>query len=103
VVRNPGVIPDPRYDDPNTDVTVIFEEAYPMFESRLATIQSQPKARSKYAFFINAVPTRSKNDLKTFIKGLADMAEYLYVTEESMDFYESFGKMWPDFTAVMPT
>jgi hypothetical protein len=101
VARNPGVIPDARYADANTDVTVIFEETYAIFQQRLASIQSQPKTRDNYAFFINSVPTQSKDSLSKLVNSMGQIAKYLYLTEESVDFYESFGSMWPIFTDVL--
>ena len=79
------MIPDPRYNDSNTDITVIFEESYPVFQTRLASIQSQPKERSHYAFFINSVPVQSTDSLRTFVKELSGLAEYLYISQRSVD------------------
>jgi hypothetical protein len=100
-IHNPGVIPDPRYNDTNTDITVIFEETYAIFQQRLPTIKQQPKNRSRYAFFINSLP--SQPDYKKFVDDLSQLAEWLYVTEETVNFYESFGKIWSNWTADLPT
>jgi predicted AAA+ superfamily ATPase len=102
VIHNPGVIPDSRYDDPNLDITVVFEDSYQAYQTKLADLDAlSPSNRSHYSFMVNSVPTQSTADLKTYVGQLSKRAEYLFATNNDQDFYESFGSDWANFTDVV--
>lgn len=103
IIHNPGVIPDSRYNDSNTDITVVFEESYPVYQDKLASLNALPKLRSSYSFMINSVPTMDNAHLQDFVSQLSELAEYLFITNNSQDFYESFADDWANFTAAVPT
>ncbi|ORY18989.1 spherulin 4-like cell surface protein [Clohesyomyces aquaticus] len=103
IIHNPGVVPDARYHDPNTDISVIFEEAYAVWDSKLASIDAQPKNRSAYSIMVHSVPTLSMADLKKYVNELSNRAEHLFLTHNNEGVYESFGSQWANFTSVVPT
>jgi hypothetical protein len=104
VIHNPGVIPDTRFDDSTTDITVIFEESYPIYQTRVTALTDlSNRNRTEYAYMVNSVPTQSLSSLRSYVDTLSEHAAYLFVTNNNQDFYESFGSMWGDFTAVIPT
>jgi len=51
---------------------------------------------------INSVPTMSIADLRKFVDQLSQRAEFLFITHNDQDFYESFGNQWANFTDVVP-
>ena len=101
IIHNPGTIPDPRYADANTDITVVFEESYPVFQTRVASLKALPKDRAGYCYMINNVPAMSRSSLQKFVDQLSERAKYLFVTNLDRDFYESFGPQWANFTEVV--
>lgn len=97
------MIPDSRYNDTNTDITVVFEDDYSAFQNRLASLTALPKNRSEYSIMINSVPAMSTAGLRTFVDQLSQLAEFLFLTNNDEDYYESFGSQWVNFTDVVPT
>lgn len=102
VIRNPGTIEDSVYNDTNTDVVVFFESDYTSYQASTSTLKAHDKDRSGYAAMVNSVPTMSQGDLRSFVKGVSQLAKYLFVTDNTQDYYESFGSDWSDFTSVVP-
>jgi len=103
VIHNPGTIPDAGYNDTNTDITVVFEESYPAYQAKHASLESLPANRSAYSFMINSVPIMDVDNLRQFVDKLSQLAEFLFITSNTEDFYESFGRQWDNFTSVIPT
>jgi hypothetical protein len=103
VIHNPGTIPDPRYNDTNTDITVVFEDSYPAYQTKQASLTALPSNRSAYSLMINSVPVMDMDNLRQFVNQLSQVAEFLFITNNTKDFYESFGGQWADFTSVIPT
>lgn len=103
VIRNPGTIPDPRFNDTNTDVVVFFESDYTSYQNQVSSLQAQPDTRSKYSIMVNSAPSMSTGGLRNYVVGLSRLAEYLFITDNTQDYYESFGSDWNEFTSVVPT
>ena len=103
IIHNPGTIPDISYNDTNTDITVVFEDSYLMYTTALDRLATLPKHRSQYSYMINSVPLMAANDLRQFVNDISERAEFLFITDNSRDFYESFGSAWSNFTDVVPT
>jgi hypothetical protein len=40
-------------------------------------------------------------NLTALVDTLSSEAQYLFLTEETVDFYQSFGSLWTNFTAAM--
>jgi hypothetical protein len=104
VIHNPGVIPDSRFDDSTTDITVICEESYLVYQSLLSALTAlSTKNRAEYAYMVNSAPSMSLSELKSYVDDLSKHAAYLFVTNNNQDFYASFGGDWANFTDVVPT
>jgi Spherulation-specific family 4 len=104
VIHNPGVIPDTRFDSSTTDITVVFEESYPVYQTKVTALTDlSTKNRTEYAYMVNSVPTMTLSGLKSYVDDLSQHAAYLFVTNNDQDFYESFGSIWSNFTDVVPT
>lgn len=102
VIRNPGVVPDARFSDTNTDISVVFEESYkqyPVKESELSALQDD---RSHNCYMVHSLPTMSKDELRGYVDGLSKRAKHLFVTTNDQDYYQSFGSDWADFVDVVP-
>lgn len=103
VIHNPGAIPDARYNDTNTDITVVFEQSYQEYQTKQTDLAALPKDRKGYAYMVHSVPFQSESSLRKFVNQLSQRAEYLFATTLSQDFYESFDPRWANFTDVVPT
>lgn len=103
MIHNPGVIPDGQFDDANTDITVVFEESYSVYQTRDKALDALPDHRSDYSFMVHSVPTMAKENLKTFVKQLSNLADFLFVTVNTENFYETFGSDWADFVDIVST
>jgi hypothetical protein len=97
-IHNPGTVPDPMFDDPNTDVTVVFEENYNLWDVRQSQIGDQ---RSSNALMLHSVPAMTEDDLQDFVHMLASKAQYLFLTSNTVDYYESFANDWANFTEAV--
>jgi hypothetical protein len=95
VIHNPGVVPDPVFYDANTDVTVVFEENYDLWDVRESAIADNP---SNSSLMVHSLPDLSEGELEGFVGELAKKAEYLFLTSNTADYYESFGSDWANFT-----
>ena len=100
IIHNPGTIPDSRYNDTNTDITVVFEDSYAAYATARGRLTALSGHRSQYSYMINSVP--STTNLKNYVEGISEHAEFLFVTDNTKDFYESFGTGWAAFTHVIP-
>ncbi|KAF2029229.1 hypothetical protein EK21DRAFT_101299 [Setomelanomma holmii] len=103
VIRNPGVIPDFRFNDSNTDISVVFEQSYTEYQSKEADLAALKDDRSNNCYMVHSVPAMDKGKLHTFVDGLSKRAEWLFVTTNDENYYESFADDWADFTAAIPT
>ncbi|CAL3969703.1 hypothetical protein PZA11_007708 [Diplocarpon coronariae] len=103
IIHNPGTVPDARFDDIHTDITVVFEESYAVYGARLGSLEALPGPRSQYSYMVHSVPATRAGDLKRFVRKISGHAEYLFVTENTEGFYERFGPGWADFADVVPT
>ncbi|KAH7400446.1 spherulin 4-like cell surface protein [Cadophora sp. MPI-SDFR-AT-0126] len=103
VVRNPGVVPDTRFNDTNTDITVVFEQSYSVYTDLVKSLVALPGDRSQYSYMINSIPSSVKGNMKKFLREISEFAEFLYVTDNTEAFYESFGAGWDDFVESIPT
>jgi hypothetical protein len=52
---------------------------------------------------VNSVPIMDTTDLTAFVDQLSDRAQYIFITNNDQDFYETFGSQWAKFTDVVPT
>ncbi|KAL5119597.1 hypothetical protein ACEQ8H_002443 [Pleosporales sp. CAS-2024a] len=102
VVRNPGVIPDPRFSDANTDITVVFEESYTQYAALQLDLAALKDGRAHHCYMVHSVPSMSLEQLRQFTRDLSKRAQYLFVTNNSDNIYESFGSDWANFTQAMP-
>lgn len=98
IVHNPGVVPDAVFDDPNTDVTVVFEGNYTLWEVQQSQINQQS---TKSCVMMNSLPEMAQSDLKDFVHKLESKAQHLFLTSNTVDYYESFGSDWAGFTEAV--
>lgn len=110
IIHNPGLIPDARLTDPDVDITVVFEGSYQDYQedssSRAlrAQLASLPYDRSGVSCIMFSVRTgMSQGDRRSLADELSQHAEFLYLTDLSQNYYESFGPHWQDFIAAIPT
>lgn len=104
IIHNPGTIPDARYADQNTDVTVVFEQSYTLYQTKQADLESLTADRIHYSYVVHSLPTSmNEADLRKFSDTLSHHAGYLFLTDLDTDYYESFGPNWSKFVDGMPT
>ena len=97
------MIPDSRFNDTNTDVTVVFEQSYSEYQTKEAELSALTDGRSHHCYMVHSASPLNKNTLEDFVDGLSKRAEYLFVTSNDKNYYESFGDDWSDFTDVVPS
>jgi len=98
IIHNPGTIPDSRLSDPSIDITVVFEGPYQDYQPLQAKLASLPDRRSRYSYLIHSIPASiSGGDMRKLVDRLSQHAEFLFLTDLSQNFYESFGPHWRDF------
>ncbi|KAF2017683.1 spherulin 4-like cell surface protein [Aaosphaeria arxii CBS 175.79] len=102
VIRNPGVIPDSRFNDTNTDISVVFEQSLEEYKTKEQALAELPSHRSQYSYMVHSVPLEDKSTMRKFVDELSKKAQYLFVTSNAEQYYESFGSDWAQFTEVVP-
>ncbi|ERF71976.1 hypothetical protein EPUS_07446 [Endocarpon pusillum Z07020] len=110
IIHNPGSIPDARLTDADVDITVVFEASYQEYQedssskALRARLASLPIDRSRVSCIMFSVRTgMSQGDRRSLADELSQHAEFLYLTDLSQNYYESFGPHWQDFIAAIPT
>lgn len=99
VIRNPGVIPDARFDDANTDISVVFEQSYNEYQVQESQLSTLSKAnRTQRCYMVHSLNAMDKGKLRDFVYELSKRAKYLFVTNNDEQYYEQFGSDWSDFT-----
>ncbi|KAJ6111741.1 hypothetical protein N7523_007802 [Penicillium sp. IBT 18751x] len=104
VVHNPGAVPDSRYLS-TADSTVVFEEAYSTFQERHGAklLTDIPDSnRSQLCAVIHSVPDSVEGSkLRGLVKQVRSVADEVFITHLSSDYYASFGPKWADFVDLM--
>ncbi|KAJ5692216.1 hypothetical protein N7462_001639 [Penicillium macrosclerotiorum] len=104
VVHNPGLVPDSRYLS-TADSTVVFEETYSVFQERngatlLAAISDSN--RTQRCALIHSVPTSVEgSELRGLVKEVRKVADEVFITHLSSDYYSNFGSKWAEFVDLM--
>ncbi|PGH17213.1 hypothetical protein AJ80_04922 [Polytolypa hystricis UAMH7299] len=104
VVHNPGTVPEPPYLT-LADGNVVFEGPYDLFCARWnADIFAgiPPESRSKLCCIIHSVPRDVSGDtLKSLVSDVRSIADEVFITHLSQDYYASFGSGWSEFVNLM--
>ncbi|KAJ5930605.1 hypothetical protein N7466_006098 [Penicillium verhagenii] len=104
VVHNPGAVPDSRYLA-TADSTVVFEETYGTFQERHRANMLMPlgdKDRSQRAALIHSVPDSVEgSELRHLVKTVRMVADEVFITHLSTDYYASFGSKWAEFVDLI--
>ncbi|KAJ5154294.1 Spherulation-specific family 4 [Penicillium coprophilum] len=104
VVHNPGAVPDSRYLA-TADSTVVFEAAYTTFQERqgaklFANIENSN--RTQLCAIVHSVPESVEGtELRSLVKQVRKVADEVYITHLSTDYYASFGAKWTEFVDLM--
>lgn len=106
IVHNPGAVPDSRYL-PTADSTVVFEETYTTFQERHGAklLTAIPESnRTQLCAVIHSVPsTVEGSKLRGLVKQVRSVADEVFITHLSSDYYASFGANWAEFVGLMAT
>ncbi|KAF2473726.1 uncharacterized protein BDR25DRAFT_256563 [Lindgomyces ingoldianus] len=100
VIHNPGTAVDARLANPGPDVTAVVEVAHstyqtPEYQQWLSTSSYD---RSRTCYIIHSVQAE---DVKRLAYGLRERAAYLFVTDLSENYYQSFGSSWKHFVEAI--
>lgn len=101
IIHNPGIIPDPEFNDPSTDITVVFENSYQNYSDLQPSLKSLDQDRSQYSYMVHSVP--EDTNVGEFVDDISHEAEYLFLTERTKDFYSGFGSQWMEFINAIPS
>ncbi|CAG8073709.1 unnamed protein product [Penicillium nalgiovense] len=104
VVHNPGAVPDSRYLA-TADSTVVFEAAYTTFQEREGAklfTNIADSNRTQLCAIVHSVPESVEGKhLRSLVKQVRKVAEEVYITHLSTDYYASFGGKWTEFVDLM--
>lgn len=104
VFHNPGVVPDSRYLT-TADSTVVFEATYDTFQERdgARLFEAIPDSdRSQLCAVIHSLPEGVEGpELREFVKQVRRIADEVFITHLSTNYYASFGGKWKDFVRLM--
>ncbi|KAL2814964.1 Spherulation-specific family 4 [Aspergillus granulosus] len=104
VFHNPGVVPDPRYLS-TADSTVVFEATYDTFQERDGAnlFEQIPNSdRRQLCAVIHSVPRFVEgSQLRRFVRQVRRVADEVFITHLSTDYYASFGHQWTEFVRLM--
>ncbi|KAJ5520395.1 Spherulation-specific family 4 [Penicillium fimorum] len=104
VVHNPGAVPDSRYLA-TADSTVVFEAAYTTFQERQGAklfTNIEDSNRTQLCAIVHSVPESVEGtELRSLVKQVRKVADEVYITHLSTDYYASFGAKWTEFVDLM--
>lgn len=104
VVHNPGAVPDSRYLA-TADSTVVFEAAYNTFQERQGAklfTDIADSNRTQLCAIVHSVPEEVEGkSLRGLVKEVRKVADEVYITHLSTDYYASFGDKWTEFVDLM--
>ncbi|KUM65669.1 hypothetical protein ACN42_g1426 [Penicillium freii] len=104
VVHNPGAVPDSRYLA-TADSTVVFEAAYATFQERQGAklfTNIADSNRTQLCAIVHSVPNAVEGKaLRSLVKQVRQVADEVYITHLSTDYYASFGDKWTEFVDLM--
>ncbi|CAI7639028.1 unnamed protein product [Penicillium viridicatum] len=104
VVHNPGAVPDSRYLA-TADSTVVFEAAYATFQERQGArlfTNIADSNRTQLCAIVHSVPDAVEGKaLRSLVKQVRQVADEVYITHLSTDYYASFGGKWTEFVDLM--
>ena len=102
IVHNPGTRPDDRLVDEKTDIIVAFEASYKLYREDVTALAELPLNRSRYSFMVHSAAS-SGHRLRSLVDAMSYHAQYLFATDLSEDYYQSFSSNWEHFVAAIPT
>lgn len=91
VIHNPGTIPDDRLNVANTDIRVVFEQAYDYYNDVKDDLEAIEADRRTLSYLFHSVPCMGDSALQAFIDEISQNAAYLYITSLSVNFWNGFG------------
>ncbi|PTU17590.1 hypothetical protein P175DRAFT_0446131 [Aspergillus ochraceoroseus IBT 24754] len=104
IVHNPGAIPDSRYMS-SADSTVVFEATYDTFQARnrAKLFKEIPNSnRSQLCAVIHSVPDSVEGSkLRELVRQVRRVADEVFITHLSTNYYASFGGKWDEFVRLM--
>ncbi|KAL3453612.1 Spherulation-specific family 4 [Aspergillus insuetus] len=104
VFHNPGVVPDSRYLS-TADSTVVFEATYDTFLERdgAKMFEQIPDSdRRQLCAVIHSVPDNVEgSQLRGFVRQVRRVADEVFITHLSTDYYANFGDQWAEFVSLM--
>jgi hypothetical protein len=104
IIHNPGTVPDSRLAAVQPDITVTFEQSYDLYQSTSTqsmldrSISSGDYNRSSSSLIVHSVPI---DQIETLTLDLVKRAEYVFVTDLTEDYYNSFGPGWERFVEAV--
>lgn len=106
VINNPGTIPDILLLK-GPDVTVVFEGEYDAYETHnigqaIASLERRIPTGTEVACIMHSVPKAiAKWEMEETVQELRKVADSVFITELSADYYSSFGPSWKAFVDEM--
>jgi Spherulation-specific family 4 len=89
------------------DLTVVFEGSYETYETHslgpaIASLERSITNRAGVACIMHSVPKAiAKWEMDDTVKELRKVADSIFITELSVDYYSSFGATWQQFLEEM--
>ena len=116
-MHNPGSIPDDNRLFTGADLIVVFEAPYSQYVSKSGeptlqkALQQLPSrninnyGRKNYAYMFSGLSLSwSEDELSNFINSIKGGAQYLFLTDVSLDnqdIYGTFGSHWEEFVRIV--
>ncbi|KAF2010103.1 hypothetical protein BU24DRAFT_444743 [Aaosphaeria arxii CBS 175.79] len=100
VIHNPGTAVDATLAQPGPDLTTVVEDSFANYrtDDYQRWLATSPYNRTRSSYMVHSVP---KCEVSALTHELRDRAEYLFVTDLTQAFYESFGPSWAEFVAAV--
>jgi hypothetical protein len=100
ILHNPGTPPDAGLTSKRPDVTVVFESSYAKLQSLTAGERRalESHGRQEACYMVHSVP---REQLREVTREARQQAQFVFVTDATEKFYESFGDGWKEFIEAM--
>jgi hypothetical protein len=101
VIHNPGTAPSPALaDPPGPDVTTVAEVSHFNYQTNgfQSWLAQSPYPRERASYMIHSTP---ESEVENLVREVRQRAEYIFVTDLSVECYHGFGKSWGGFVGAM--
>jgi hypothetical protein len=81
----------------------VFEQSYAEYQTKISALSALQDDRSHHCYMVHSIPSMDTKKLRGFVDDMSKRAEWLFVTDNSEEYYEKWGGDWANFVDAVPS